>query len=261
MSTFSLVIILVVVALVAWCIFAVIYSNKMDKEDEQRKAKEREKDRIIIEKAKAAIGTPTFEKYKVFKGNKIPFILSSDITKKLFIFDYEILPNGENLHLWDVVFDYREIIDVDLIRHQDDVLISTKISTNNKNMAKRAVVGSIVGGTAGAVIGATTAEKNIENEYNHYDYYTFEITFERKKTFTLSIFSPFDALESREIYSHLVNITIENKNNEKEESSKENNTSTKLSVTEELIKLAELKDKGLLSDEEFNTAKNKLLNS
>lgn len=259
MSTFSLVVILVVVALVAWCIFAVTYSNKMDKEDEQRKAKEREKDRIIIEKAKAAVGTPTFEKYA--KIYKIPFILSSDITKKLFIFDYEILPNGENLHLWDVVFDYSEIIDVDLIRHQDDELISTKITTNNKDMAKRAVVGSIVGGTAGAVIGATTAEKNIENEYNHYDYYTLEITFERKKTFTLSIFCPFDALESREIYSHLVNITLENNNKEKEESSKDNNTSTKYSVTEELIKLAELKDKGLLSDEEFNAAKNKLLNS
>ena len=134
---------------------------------------------------------------------------------------------------------------------------NTKIVTKNSNGSTmgRAIVGGMIAGPAGAIIGGTTSKKTSEvidttRQHTIKHYYVL-INLTDIKNPLLKI----DCGQNDPKYSELLHSTIQSILASKQE---KQDTASK-SIADDLIKLASLNDQGIITQEEFDIQKQKLL--
>lgn len=184
------------------------------------------------------------EKIKTFNATKKigKFIEFDDNTKQILIKD-----KFENKLL-----EYKDIVEYELLEDGESI---------TKGGLGRAVVGGVLFGGVGAVVGGITGKKKSKtvinslkvkitiNNISNPDVYINLVTSQLKAN---SILYKAAANEAQEIISTLAIIS---KSNE----AQENTNGNSVSVADELIKLKGLMEDGILSQEEFDIEKNKLL--
>src|SRR5690554_4944741 len=165
-------------------------------------------------------------------------------------------------------YSYNDILGCEII--EDGETTYRKSSTIG-----RAIVGGFIAGGAGAVIGGLSGKEKENKELKTLD---FKIVFKdtNKPSFKIRFFDAWEETAntkssiklSDSVYGHIfqksldkltewkdiIEIIIDNVDSKKKDSSV--NTS---SITDELTKLYELKEKGILTDEEFEQQKKKIL--
>lgn len=152
------------------------------------------------------------------------------------------------------VYDFKDIIEYELLEDGDSV---------TKGGLGRAVVGGALLGGVGAIVGSVTGKKKTKsvinslkikitiNDTSNPVIYINLITTKVKSNSSLYKMA---YSQAQTILSMLSIITKSDENTAKEE-----NKDT-LSVADEVIKLKKLKDEGILTEEEFNIQKGKILN-
>lgn len=157
------------------------------------------------------------------------------------------------------IFDYNKILQCELLVDGESVLKSSTSGTIG-----RTLLGGILGGGIGAIIGGTTGSKTQKENINSIDIKIivndtanpiYKINFLNLKTKKGSfIYKP--AYESAEIWHGIISGLIRQGNDEGK-----NNTKSidNLSVADELKKLKELLDSGVITDGEFSKQKTKLI--
>lgn len=166
-----------------------------------------------------------------------------------------IIPNGFFGSIVNAkVHDFKEIIEYELLEDGESV---------TKGGLGRAVVGGVLLGGVGAIVGGVTGRKKTNSIINSLK---IKITLDDSSNpvaYINLINSPVKSKsivyktaysEAQEILSILKIIT---ENTNKNVLNKNENN---LSITDELLKLKHLKDEGILTDEEFNIQKSKILN-
>ena len=138
-----------------------------------------------------------------------------------------------------------------------------------------AVVGGALAGGAGAVVGGLSGNTNMKKKVkmvqvklrlrdisnptlfiNCFDYITMASGEEVKPDGMLGFIYK-QGLEHAQQIADLVSVIIDDVDRSKKQG---NNSNSSSSVADELAKLADLKAKGILTEEEFNSQKSKLLN-
>lgn len=174
-------------------------------------------------------------------------------------------------------FDYKDIISVEII--EDSVTVS---KTNRTSQLVGAGIGGAIAGGAGAIVGGlsgkttgTTEIKNItlrivlNDEQNS----VFDLPFLEKKHPIKKSSSEYSAaMNSIHNWHSVLTKIIEKEDRTKEEeyksaitkvkedtSASNNNEKNSTNIVEEIERLANMKDKGMLSDLEFNKLKSKLI--
>ncbi|MGL4675934.1 MAG: SHOCT domain-containing protein [Wohlfahrtiimonas sp.] len=164
------------------------------------------------------------------------------------------------------VVSYSDILSSEIIEDGESI---TK--TSRASQVGGALLGGIILGVAGAVIGGLSGKKTtsgkaksialrvVVNNTDNPDHYISFLDIETKKDNTLYK----TAIDTARKWQSIINILIrqaDKEDNEKLEALPSAHSSPKhLSVAQELEQLAELKNKGILTDEEFNTEKKKIL--
>lgn len=173
-------------------------------------------------------------------GKHIEF---DDNTKQILIID-----KFENKLL-----EYKDIVEYELLEDGESI---------TKGGLGRAVAGGVLFGGVGAVVGGITGKKKSKtminslkvkitvNNMSNPDIYINLVTSQLKEN---SILYKAAANEAQEIISTLAVITKSNEN-------QQNVNINRVSVADELIKLKGLLEEGILSQEEFDIEKGKLLN-
>ena len=171
----------------------------------------------------------------------------------------------------EIFISYDDIISVEVI--EDNTVIASKSTIRTIGGA---VVGGALAGGAGAVIGGLSGNTNMKKKVkmvqiklrlrdikkptlfiNCFDYMTMANGIEVKPDGMLG-YKYKQGLEHAQQIADLVSIIIDDVDRRQKQASN-NNTSN--SVADELVKLSELKAKGILTEEEFNAQKSILLNS
>ena len=181
----------------------------------------------------------------------------------------------DNHHRWlytqkgklqNIVFDFSNINDFE-IREYTSIVAETK--QKNGSGVGRAVVGGALFGPAGAIVGATTKKKKtITTEKEIISKITVYIQLKNSQfqTISIDISNPYgEVIKGDALYRNMLNIGEEILNKLRDIQSTESIETQKLSekstsAVDELLKLKQLYDANLLTKEEFNVAKNKLLN-
>lgn len=181
----------------------------------------------------------------------------------------------DNHHKWlytqkgtlqNIVFDFSDIENFE-IEEYTDVVAETK--QKNGSGVGRAVVGGALFGPAGAVVGAATKKKKtITTEKEIVSKITVCIKLKNSQfqTVLIDISNPYsEVIKGDVLYRRMLNAGEEILNKLQEIQSIESKETQKssektTSVVDELLKLKQLYDDNLLTQEEFNVAKNKLLN-
>lgn len=151
---------------------------------------------------------------------------------------------------------YSDILTIELLINDDIV------ETEKKGALSRATVGGLLFGAAGAIVGASSAKSN---SYTKISSVILCITVNdaNKPLHKINIINPSGGLEgpsfieverAREMYAVLSYIM---KSEEKQQIAGNN----KLSIADELQKIVELKEKGLLDENEFSSLKKKIINN
>lgn len=166
------------------------------------------------------------------------------------------------------IYDFRDILQTEILENG-----STVTKTSRRSQVGGALLGSMLAGGAGAVIGGLSGATKSQNEVKKVQLQI--IVNDTKKPFHRITFMSEEKAVSKEnmiykhanklithwqsILSHIINKTdavdIPDLNNNKNGQQLLNSTS----VAEELTKLAELRDKGIISEDEFVSQKKKLL--
>ena len=156
-----------------------------------------------------------------------------------------------------------------------EIIEDGKTTYKKSSIVSRAIVGGVLAGGAGAIIGGLTGENKKIKEIENLD---FKIVFKDTKRPSFKI-RFFDAWEETNNTKASINISDalygpifkKSLNNLKEwkdiieiiidrvDSERSTPPTVQLSVTDELIKLSDLKEKGVLTNEEFEQQKGKLL--
>lgn len=167
---------------------------------------------------------------------------------------------------------------IQVLRYSD--IVSIAYEENGSNVYNKSLGGAVVGGLlfggVGAIVGGNTAKAKQNKEVNSMSIKIL-LKSTSNPTITLNIYSG-PTLKTKEsaarmhyeglmkevtgikdIFSIIIDIT--DKNIAQAKSNPTRLMSSTGSVADELTKLAKLKDAGVLSEEEFNTQKAKLLNS
>lgn len=168
------------------------------------------------------------------------------------------------------IIPYDEIISVEVI--EDNTVIASK---STMRTVGGAVVGGALAGGAGAVVGGLSGNTSMKKKVkmvqvklrlrdisnptlfiNCFDYMTMTNGQEVKPDGMLGFIYK-QGLEHAHQIADFISVIID----DVDRSQKQSNTSkTSNSVADELAKLADLRTKGILTDEEFKTQKSKLLN-
>lgn len=177
-------------------------------------------------------------------GNYISF---SDITNEIYV------PNMKSEHRF---IKYSDILDFELIEDGETIV--------TKGGLGRAVAGGVLFGGVGAIVGGVTGKKKSKHTVKSVkikittndikDPIVF-ITLLQKETKKDSLIYKNSAKTAQEILSRLKVVTSKDYGTKSEEVGQ-----AKISVADELIKLKTLLDEGILTQEEFNKQKEKLLN-
>lgn len=159
---------------------------------------------------------------------------------------------------------YEDIHSVSLLI--DDVTIYSKSSTRTVGGA---LVGGALFGSAGAVVGGLSGDTKVKGKIKSVKIKilikdpsnpTRVITLLSGAEFEMSIAKPY--IEDGTAVQDTIKIIIDMI--DKEEAAKASSSlvssSSRISITDELLKLAELKEKGILSEDEFQAQKQKFLN-
>jgi len=125
-----------------------------------------------------------------------------------------------------------------------------------------AISGSRTGSAVGAVIGAMTAESSSENfivrylpkanasrEINHYE---VKIAFKEEDEYIVFEVSGYKELNAQRAFNYLLRIIGQNQNPDA--------TRKKEGIADKILRLGELKERGLISESEFGKIKENLLN-
>lgn len=151
---------------------------------------------------------------------------------------------------------YDTIKDIQVFE-QVQAVTQTKGKTKKKGGITRALVGGVVAGPAGAIVGGMTAksENNATSVTNQQVTRTIVLT--RDDPFKAVLKIPYNA----ELEFKLRNILADNLNQIEPvaDTSQVEQSTLSVSVADELIKLKELLDAGILTDEEFIAQKQRLL--
>lgn len=193
--------------------------------EECKQAEEKKKELEEELKNRNFISAKSIEKYSKLinfdsKHKKIAFCNYSHIDYSIFIINYS------------------EILDCEVLKNGKVV---------QKGGINRALVGGIVGGGVGAIVGSNT--RKIENT-TEYSVRIITSNFE-KPTLILEFGS--DETKAGELYGTIIGIMENSKKIEKSEKSNIDNF-------EQLKKLSELKEKNIITNEEFELKKKELLN-
>lgn len=179
----------------------------------------------------------------------------------------QVIVNEEKelVRICDKNYSFCDIIDFKITDNSKDIYTPAQYETktNTGSMLGRAVVGGILTGGIGAIIGGATAKKETiqtkgEVHQTSHDY-TIHICVNNINEPQLKIRFYSDS-KSTEEFAGLLTYII-NKNVKKKISIAEDEYSIQPQnlVADELLKLADLKSKGILTDEEFCQQKAKLL--
>lgn len=167
-----------------------------------------------------------------------------------------------------IKYPYIDIMGCEII--EDGETIYRKSSTIG-----RAIVGGVIAGGAGAIIGGLTGKEKENKEIKNLD---FKIIFKdtNKPSFKIRFFDAWEETAntkksiklSDSVYGPIFQKSLDNLKNwkdtieiiiDKVDSGKKDNSNISFSITEELTKLNDLKEKGILTEEEFEQQKKKIL--
>jgi len=170
-----------------------------------------------------------------------------------------------------IKYSYQDILEVELIEDGDTIT-----STSRASQIGSAAVGGILLGGAGALVGSLTGKSKAAKEVqsisikilvNDNDNPNHEIYFIGSKSHGAKI-KRTDPLYEKAIteanyFASKVQLILKNTKDSdtKVTQQKISDNTSNNSITDDLIKLSDLKEKGLISEVEFESAKNKLLDS
>jgi hypothetical protein len=158
--------------------------------------------------------------------------------------------------------------------HSCEILINGQTTYKRSSVLSRSIAGGLIAGNAGAIIGGLSGKEKKTEEVNNIEFkilfketeettfkYRFfdanEITFNTKKFIKEddSVYGPMlkQAKSRLQNWKDKIEVIIASQENI------EPIETVSISVTDELIKLTELKEKGALSQEEFEKLKSKLM--
>ncbi|WP_187387569.1 DUF4428 domain-containing protein [Weissella muntiaci] len=187
------------------------------------------------------------ELLKSFKENKAPKIEGIYIDQKSKRFFVPVsLTQFEKLEPFSNLVDYEPVL-------------RTNSKTKHHGLT-RAVVGGVALGGVGAIVGASTGHKDysmiskMSIILRFSDNYTYEMKFISTET-KVGLATKTAEKQMNDVATILENILTENKVSEPAKSTSAN------SLADELTKLSGLKDAGILTEDEFNQQKAKLLNN
>jgi uncharacterized membrane protein len=204
-----------------------------------------------------------FEVTKRFEGNPlVPQMISIDENSKKIAFI-----DGEKYR----VYNYRDILSTELLIDGDEV-----IKTSRTSQIGGALIGGVLAGGVGAIIGGLSAEQTKESKVSRVDVLVV-VNDTRNPTFVLNFFNKDDtdlgfahdkdwikseigqAEELQRLISVLIRQADEADKIEEQQSKQENVKAVTSSIADEIRKLADLKAEGLLTDEEYEKQKRKLI--
>ena len=146
--------------------------------------------------------------------------------------------------------EYQDIINIVYREH-------TEVETKSKSIVGRALVGGALTGGIGAIIGGMTGIKDKKKTQKMYVIEIEYIVRGVKETILLE-----DRVKigtKKFIDSICENITT-SKRNVKQNTNVESKVNNEINIVEQLEQLSKLKEQGILSEEEFQKGKNKILN-
>ncbi len=191
---------------------------------------------------------------KYGKSERIISLRSSDINDAFIVF-----PQTQHLFIEGQIIPFSQVVGCEI---KDDTFTTIEgkkeeiTKSDTGNTIGRAIVGGLVAGPAGAIIGGATSKKTTEvidntKEITHHHYYAV-ISLANASNPLVKIdcgeISPNKAEEIHAIISGIVfkqPKTITDEDNEL--------------IANELLKLAELKERGILTQQEFDQQKQRLL--
>jgi hypothetical protein len=156
-----------------------------------------------------------------------------------------------------------------------EVILDGETTYKKSNIIVRAIAGGVLAGGAGAIVGGLSGKDKKDSEIKNLD---FKIVFKdtQKPNFKIKFFDAWEetartkksikvndlvygpiyqkANKELENWKNIFEIIIDGSNNSN------SNTIQSSSISDELIKLNELKQKGILTDVEFEEQKKKILN-
>ena len=247
-----------------WAVFAItvvlviillyLLIKDANKKAEQQKQEAEERRKKLEEEAKN-----TLTNHSALLGGSPDIVISyGKIKVQYFMAKEEI----KKFLVEGVVYDYNALLNFQVKDNSSTIFTPGKATTktNTGSMLGRAVVGGVLTGGVGAVIGATSASKetvttNGKSKTVHD--YSIVLTMNDLKCPTLTINLHKDS-EATEKIASVLSIII-NKNKELETVTTNPQDTRNESTIDALAKLAELKEKGLLSEDEFQQQKQKLL--
>lgn len=201
------------------------------------------------------LNSQEFTTSKVFRHKGNEFEVAIDATQRKFCYI-------EAKTAKKTFYSYDDVISVEIVK--DGVIVSTKSTTSTIG---RAAVGGLLAGGVGAVIGGSTAKTTTTNEVHKI---VVKVHLRNIECPTLNMVI-FDGImeedaelmdEARSLMDIFVVIVddVNRKHIEEEHNRVLNQVNVqKENVADELLKYASLKEKGIISEQEFETLKAKLL--
>lgn len=158
------------------------------------------------------------------------------------------------------VYDFKDLLEVELIENGESL-----IKTSRGSQILGVAVGGVLLGGVGAVIGGLSGKKNTSHIINNIE---LKLTLKDSKIsiFSFVFFKRVNKEDSPQIYVHRSHkwhsimkaiITQTERNIQEEENKIQDDNS--LSIPDEILKFKKLKDDGIITEEEFNNQKSKLL--
>jgi len=252
-------ILLTIFSFIAWY----WYKHEKEKSEIERKVIE-EQEIYVADRTKLKMRELNFNISQKFDdvrhSNKNKFLAIDQSAKRIALVD-----NG----VWHT-FDLKDILESRIIEDGQDV-----ITTSRSSQVGRALVGAVIAGGVGAIIGGVGATQEQKSEVNRISL-KIVVNDIRNPSFTLEFLEKSKVIKGDASYkeamsnaskchdtiSVLIRQADEVDNHVPQIEATEGAATTKevSSVADELEKLFSLKEKGILSNEEFEIQKNKLLN-
>ena len=242
----------IVLIIVIPIIVYVVWSMNNNEKAEKRKG-------VLTEKIKKLPNQQSLKKIRG-KKNRYAFVVDN-VGRKIYYID--------EVKTTDIPFE--KIINVEVI--ENNTILSSKSTTRTVGGA---LLGGALAGGAGMVVGGLSGDSKQKKKISEVkvkikvrDYNTpsiiipcfigRELAFEGEVEPTDSTYQ--DELQNAQKIADYVSVIIDDVDRqEKQTQTSQAPSSEKSSLADELAKLAKLKDAGILSEEEFNAQKSKLLN-
>lgn len=219
--------------------------KKYDKYQAEEKSRLEEEEKENS-KMLASLGVKYGEPAKIIK------LLDNTVENAFIVFS-----QSQNIYANKIVIPFNQVIGCVI---KDDSYTTVEgikkavTTTNTGSTVGRAVVGGLVGGAPGAIIGGSTAKKETEiidntRTITHHHYFAVINTADVSNPVVSVDCGQASSKAAEEIKAIIDGIITKTPKHD----------SKSISITEELIKLADLKERGILSDAEFEQQKKRIL--